>query len=112
MRTTRAIVRSAAERGPYTVIMAAKPVRRRRMPGSWRKPPWSHTPERTEGSLSSSSTAATPPTNRTTGLANTCQAMPSLGASAGSPAGWLKSKAMPGGGRSSSLIDSSIGPPW
>ena len=59
--------------------MTAKLVRRRRMPGSRSKLLWSHTPDRTDGSAGSSSTAVIPPANSETGLANTCQAMPSGG---------------------------------
>ena len=76
---------SAWSEGAYTVTMAAKPVRRSRSSGSRWKLLWSHTPVRTEGSASSSNTAATPPMNRLTGLSKISQEMLCAGVRAGAP---------------------------
>ena len=100
MRDTPAIIFSAVLRAPYTVTIAARPVRSMRASGSVRKVVWSHTPERTRGSASSRITAETPPTKSAIGLRKICQATPSGDESAASPTGVRKSTTMPVTGRS------------
>ena len=84
---------SAALRAPYTVIIAAKPVRFNLRIGSERNEECSQMPVRTRGSASSRMTAATPPMNSETGFLKTRHEMESGGTRANSPRGVAKSNA-------------------
>src|SRR5882724_13330229 len=61
---------SAMLRAPYTVIIAANPVRCKRPNGFLRNEEYSQMPARTEGSANSRMTAAVPPTNSAIGFLN------------------------------------------
>ena len=91
MRAIRAIIDSAALRGPYTVVMAANPVRRRRPIGSFLNEECSQMPVRIEGSASSMMTAVTPPTNSAIGFLNRRQDTEFGESNAASPRGVVKS---------------------
>src|SRR5882757_59727 len=95
MRTTSAIMGSAALRAPYTVTIAANPVRCRRPIGSLRNEECSHTPVRTAGSANSRMTAAIPPISSATGFLKMRQDSESGANNAASPGGRVKSIARP-----------------
>ena len=82
-------------RAPYTVNIAALPVRCIRAIGSVRKVVKSQTPDRTRGSANSSSTAETPPTNNPIGFLKTRQETESGGTRPLSPTGPDKSGIAP-----------------
>src|SRR5882762_7066447 len=96
IRTTRAIIGSATLRAPYTLIIAANPVRFRRPIGSLRNEECSQTPARTAGSDSSSITAAVPPTNSAMGFFNTRHDSELAGSNASSRNGHAKLLWRPG----------------
>src|SRR3984957_13162496 len=91
IRTIRAIMGSAMLRAPYTVIIAANPVRCNRPRGFFRNEEYSQMAAHTEGSANSRMTAAVPPTNSAMGFLNTRHDTDSGDISASSLNGRLKS---------------------
>ena len=109
MRPTRAIMASESSRGPYTVIIAARPVLCSRATGARRKLVCSHTPVRTLGSASSRITAAMPPTASASGFLKMRHDSESGGSKEGAPTGALKSTGGRPGGWMKPLANRSTG---